>query len=343
MDDTLIAIMALLCEEDGLSDHRIGKQLQLGMSQLNRALAVLASSAEAGGLGWLTTRDDGKRRTLWLTDAGRQQCAAAPQPQTGAQQLPALRIERGMATPLDECVAEETAVALVYNGIAHAVMMASPQDLADFALGFSLTEGIIAGPAELLDLDISAGADGVTVDMRILEQRFHILKDVRRSLAGRTGCGLCGHESLASAIRPVARVDNPFATPAADVSVAIAQLASLQPLNALTGATHAAGWWQGGTLTVREDVGRHNALDKLVGAIARDTRRDGVLVMTSRASYEIVHKAAAANIGIVAAISAPTALAVQLAGEAGITLIGFARGERITVYSHPQRIVCESG
>jgi len=255
------------------------------------------------------------------------------------QPLGAIRIDHGQAQPRTEILAEETAVALVYNGISHAVMMASPLDLEDFALGFSLTEGIIQKPGELLDIELVAAENGITVEIQITEQRFAQLKQVRRNLAGRTGCGLCGQDSLESAIRPVAQVVNPVCLAYQDVLQAMEHLCALQPLNNATGAAHAAGWWRDGQILVREDVGRHNALDKVIGAAARTVARDGVLVISSRASYEIVHKAAAAGFGIVAAISAPTALAVRLAREAGVTLVGFVRGERMTIYSHDGRIV----
>jgi formate dehydrogenase accessory protein FdhD len=251
----------------------------------------------------------------------------------------ALRIDRGQSEHRSETLAEETPVALVFNGISHAVMMASPLDLEDFALGFALTEGIIARPGELLDLEVIPVAQGVQVEIRIPEQRFAALKEQRRNLTGRTGCGLCGQDSLQNVIRPLSGVPQPAAMPYTDVLAAMDQLGALQPLNLATGAAHAAGWWHAGSIVVREDIGRHNALDKLIGAIARQPVRDGVLVISSRASYEMVHKAAAAGFGILAAISAPTALAVRLAQDTGVTLAGFVRGERLTIYSHPERIL----
>lgn len=257
----------------------------------------------------------------------------------GVQTVSALRIERGQAQALQEQVAEETAVALVFNGISHAVMMASPLDLEDFALGFALSEGIIARPAELIDLEVVPGCDGIAVEITLVESRFQQLKQVRRSLAGRTGCGLCGYESLDAAIRPISHVASSQQVRATDVSAAMALLQQSQPLNAATGATHVAMWWRPDAVIAREDVGRHNALDKLIGATARTAGRDGIIVMSSRASYEIVHKAAAAGFSVVSAVSAPTALAIRMAEEAGVTLIGFARGERLTVYSHAGRVL----
>ena len=256
----------------------------------------------------------------------------------GVQQVAALRIDRGQAQHLTEQVAEETAVALVFNGISHAVMMASPLDLEDFALGFALSEGIITQPGELIDLEVVPGRDGIAVEITLIEAKFQQLKQVRRSMTGRTGCGLCGYESLDAAIRPIQHVVSEQRIAAAQVSAAMALLQQTQPLNAATGATHVAMWWQASGVLSREDVGRHNALDKLIGATARMPGRDGMVVMSSRASYEIVHKAAAAGFNTVAAVSAPTALAIRMAEQAGVTLIGFARGERLTLYTHPQRI-----
>ncbi|GAB3258547.1 formate dehydrogenase accessory sulfurtransferase FdhD [Chitinimonas naiadis] len=257
----------------------------------------------------------------------------------GSQPVRALRMQQGERIGRDELLAEETPVALVYNGISHAVMMATPLDLEDFALGFSLTEGILERPGELLDCEISPIAGGVNVELRITEARFQGLKERRRSLTGRTGCGLCGQDTLEQAIRPIRKLDAAGGVPVAAISQGMAQLMQGQVLNAATGAVHAAGWWRDGEMTVREDVGRHNALDKLIGASARHSERDGVIVISSRASYEMVHKAASAGFAVLAAVSAPTALAVQLADEAGLCLIGFAREGRLTAYSHPQRLL----
>ncbi|MFT3735332.1 MAG: formate dehydrogenase accessory sulfurtransferase FdhD [Rhodocyclaceae bacterium] len=249
------------------------------------------------------------------------------------RQLDAQRIDAQGQRRIDECVAEEVAVALCYNGVSHAVMMASPQDLEDFARGFSLTEGIVEQAAELRDIEISETDKGLCVSMQIPERRMVALKEMRRSLAGRTGCGLCGAESLEQAIRPIARVTRSVMLAPGDVQRGFAAMQAQQALNHATGAVHAAALWQDGQLLVREDIGRHNALDKLVGAMQAGDWSRSVLLLTSRASYEMLHKAASANIPLVAAISAPSARAIALAQEAGITLIGFARGEAMTVYS----------
>ncbi|MGQ5524203.1 formate dehydrogenase accessory sulfurtransferase FdhD [Chitinimonas sp. PSY-7] len=256
----------------------------------------------------------------------------------GGQAVQALRVERGLVQSRQEWVAEETPVALVYNGISHAVMMATPLDLEDFALGFSLSEGIIEHAGELLDIELVPSERGISLELRITEVRFQALKTRRRSLTGRTGCGLCGQDTLEQAIRPIPVVSTHYAVAHTAVSNAMGLLADHQPLNAVTGAVHAAGLWCMEGFQVREDVGRHNALDKLIGANAR-TSRDGLIVISSRASYEMVHKVATAGFPIVAAISAPTALAIRLADEAGVCLIGFTRESRMTVYTHPRHLL----
>lgn len=243
----------------------------------------------------------------------------------------------------EDAIAEETPVALVYNGFSHAVMLASPQDLEDFALGFSLSEGIAASTRELHDIDVVEHALGCEVRMTLAGERFANMRARRRALAGRTGCGLCGIESLAQLQHavPSVRLADTAIHPGA-LERAQAELASMQPLFQLTGAVHAAAWCRrdGSVVVVREDVGRHNALDKLIGAIACRGCGfdDGFALMTSRASYEIVQKAATVGIAAIAALSAPTGMAVRLAEAAGVTLIGFARGQRHSIYTHPQRI-----
>ncbi|MFG6178002.1 formate dehydrogenase accessory sulfurtransferase FdhD [Halomonas sp. THAF12] len=238
----------------------------------------------------------------------------------------------------EDALALEVPVALVYNGISHAVMMASPTDLEDFALGFSLTEGIIAHPHECYDLELQEDTRGLTVQLTIASQREAELKERRRSLAGRTGCGLCGTEALDQAIRPIPAVQAPALTDAA-IQRALGELAEHQALQAATGASHGAAWCDadGRIRRVREDVGRHNALDKLIGAVARagGPSKDGFALVSSRASYEMVHKSASAGIGALVAVSAATALAVEQAREAGLLLVGFARPGRHLVYHRP--------
>ncbi len=239
-------------------------------------------------------------------------------------------------------VAEEVPVALVYNGVTHAVMLATPQDIEDFAVGFSLSEAIVGHVGEIRDLEVCAHANGVEVQLVVDSARAFALRERRRSLAGRTGCGLCGTESLDRFAADAIPVRSTLEIAAPDLAGAQSRLAGLQRLFHLTGAVHAAAWCNpaGDIDLLREDVGRHNALDKLIGALARDRRSmaDGFLLLTSRASYEMVHKAATVGIAIIAAVSAPTGLAVRNAEQAGVTLIGFARENRLNVYSHPERV-----
>ena len=248
----------------------------------------------------------------------------------------------GGATASEDMVAEEAPVALVYNELSHAVMMATPQELEDFALGFSLSEGIVRDVAEIYGIDVVEHANGTEVRMHLAGERFANLRQRRRALAGRTGCGLCGIESLEQLVaRPAGLVAPAGMIEPGALRRAQDELRSLQHLFHLTGAVHGAAWCRpdGSVELLREDVGRHNALDKLIGAAAAQRRSfaEGFLLMTSRASYEIVQKAAVVGIGVVAAVSAPTGMAVRVAQQTGVTLIGFARGERHSVYSHPQR------
>lgn len=239
-------------------------------------------------------------------------------------------------------VCEERPVSLEYNGIAHAVMMATPQALDDFAVGFSLSEGIVDAAPEILDLEVTAHPRGLVVAMTLTARRITALKARRRTLVGRTGCGLCGVESLAHFDRAQPGVGARRRFDPALLGAALVQMGRAQPLRELTGATHAAAWMAGdGSLAaLREDVGRHNALDKTIGALARAgvDAADGALLVTSRASYEMVQKASAAGVGVLAAVSAPTALAIRTAHELGLTLIGFARDGRHVVYAHAWRL-----
>ena len=241
-----------------------------------------------------------------------------------------------------ETVVEEVPVALVYNGISHAVLLATPLDLEDFALGFSLAEGILTCASDLHDIEVQQSAQGITLDMTIASGAMHALKLRRRTLAGRTGCGLCGTESLEQVARPVAPVQAGGSVGVHALHAAMAALKERQVLHQATGAVHAAGWadWDGRLQLAREDVGRHNALDKLVGALAfrGQDPRDGFAIVTSRASYEMVQKTAAAGIRLLAAISAPTAMAVRLAEHSGVTLAGFVRQDRQVVYAHRERV-----
>ncbi len=241
-----------------------------------------------------------------------------------------------------DTVPEEVPVALSYNGISHAVMLASPADLEDFALGFSLSEGILADASELYELELEIGTQGVVVQIRIAAARFAELKNRRRAMAGRTGCGLCGVESLEQVARVLTPLPAGPAIAAASLHRALVQLQQKQPLHASTGGVHAAAWADAGgnLLLVREDVGRHNALDKLIGALMKTSHdpASGFALVTSRASFEMVQKAAGVGIPVLAAVSAPTGYAIRLAQEVGLTLAGFVRQGRYTVYSTTERI-----
>lgn len=240
-----------------------------------------------------------------------------------------------------DVLAREVPVALVFNGVSHAVMMCTPADEEDFALGFALTEGLLADPGELYGVDWHETAQGVELHLDVAAACEWRLKERRRTLAGRTGCGLCGTDRLDQVRRDL--------PPVAPIGIALSALASAQKgleqwqqLQQLSGATHAAAWLdlQGQVQLVREDVGRHNALDKLIGALVR--RRippnAGFIVVTSRASFEMVQKAAAFGAGLLAAISAPTDLAVQCAHSANLCLVGFLRPGRLSAYTYPERL-----
>ncbi|HWP00231.1 MAG TPA: formate dehydrogenase accessory sulfurtransferase FdhD [Methylococcus sp.] len=241
-------------------------------------------------------------------------------------------------------VAEEVPVALVYNGVVHAVMLATPLDLEDFALGFSLTEGIVRRPTEIHSIRVYERSEGIEVRLRITEECFASLTGGERSLAGRTGCGLCGKTSLRQVLRRPPPVGSGVAVPIADLRQALGELPAWQSLNQATGSVHAAAWVVPGQgiVRIREDVGRHNALDKLIGVLAKTGAAldEGYAVVTSRASYEMVQKCAASGISFLAAISAPTGLAIRLAVETGLTLIGFARGDTQVIYANPRRLIC---
>lgn len=256
--------------------------------------------------------------------------------------VPATRWVGGVGTSVSEEVIEETPVAIVYNRIPHVVMMATPKDLEDFALGFSITEELIPSRHDLLDVRVEKYSQGVELNVTVTESCETVIAGRTRRLAGRTGCGICGADSIAAVVRPVHRVPEGTPISPAAINRAFKELGDYQVLNRASGAVHAAGWAarDGSILLAREDVGRHNALDKLVGTVLRadlDTA-EGFVVVTSRASFEMVQKAALLGAPLLAAISGPTGLAVRLATEAGLTLVGFARGDRLTVYSGPERI-----
>lgn len=246
----------------------------------------------------------------------------------------------------ERVLAEEVAIAFVYDGGSYAVMMATPQNLEDFALGFSLSEGIVAAADHIRDLEIVEQQIGIELRMWLSGPQTAALSERRRYVTGPTGCGLCGIDSLTEAMRPVPQVGDARTVRPLDIMQAIDALMAGQELNRQTHAVHAAGFWQtgAGLLAVREDVGRHNALDKLGGALAREhiSGCDGILLLTSRLTVEMVQKAAVFGVPIVVAVSAPTALAVRAAEKAGMTLIAIARSDGFEIFSHPQRIVTEA-
>ncbi len=253
-------------------------------------------------------------------------------------------IEDGQSHLQQDALAQETPIALEFNGVSHVVMLATPQDLEDFALGFAISEGIVDQVSQVYDILIGTGPDGITAHIDIASESFASLKAKRRNMTGRTGCGLCGTENLAQVVRQMPALQA-ACTPieARSIESALNDLRHHQVLQQLTGATHAAAWFDihGECVLLREDVGRHNALDKLIGAGLRSGRQDwrqGMLIITSRASMEMVQKTIIAGFHFLVAISAPTSLAVQLAQQHGLCLIGFARPGKWTIYSHAEKM-----
>jgi FdhD protein len=240
-------------------------------------------------------------------------------------------------------IPEESAVALTYNGGTYAVMMATPQDLNDFAIGFSLSEGIIQSPDDIDSLDIVDLDDGIELRMWLAQTKADRLSERRRHIAGPTGCGLCGIDSIAEAVRPAAIVAQGRSFQPREIMAAMQAIPALQPINIETRAVHAAAFWTParGIVCLREDVGRHNALDKLAGALAQEklSAGEGMVLLTSRVSVEMVQKTAAMGAPLMVAVSAPTALAVRMADAAGITLAAVARTDGFEVFTHPGRIV----
>ena len=239
-------------------------------------------------------------------------------------------------------IPEETAVALTYNGGTHAVMMTTPQDLEDFAVGFSLSEGIIRSTADIDSLDVMYLEEGVELRMWLRKSETDRLQERRRHIVGPTGCGLCGIESISDAMRPAAIIRHGQQFSPEQIMAAMESVPLLQQLNIETRAVHAAAFWDStsGIVALREDVGRHNALDKLSGALARASigASEGMILLTSRVSVEMVQKSAAIGAPVVVSVSAPTALAVRMADAAGITLAAIARADGFEVFTHPGRI-----
>jgi len=239
-------------------------------------------------------------------------------------------------------IPEETAIALTYNGGTYAVMMGTPQNLQDFAVGFSLSEGIVRSPEEIVSLDIVELDDGIELRMWLASSQAERVNERRRHIAGPTGCGICGIESIAEAVRPAAIVAEGRVFSPHEIMTAVASMTVLQQINIQTRAVHAAAFWTPahGLVALREDVGRHNALDKLAGALAQERvcASEGIVLLTSRVSVEMVQKTATIGAPLMVAVSAPTALAVRTADAAGITLAAIARADGFEIFTHPQRI-----
>lgn len=268
---------------------------------------------------------------------------------THPSQLPAGVVERVVHRPphithaTPDFLAEEVPVALVYNGISHVVMMASPKDLELFAIGFSLSEGIIDHPQEIYGMDVVKACNGLEVQIELSSRRFMGLKERRRALAGRTGCGVCGVEQLNDIGKPVTPLPFTQTFNLANLDKALEHLNDVQPIGQLSGCTHAAAWVlpSGDIIGGHEDVGRHVALDKLLGRRAResDVWQPGAALVSSRASYEMVQKAAMCGVEILFAVSAATTLAVEVAERCNLTLVGFCKPGRATIYTHSQRLI----
>jgi FdhD protein len=248
----------------------------------------------------------------------------------------------GGLSPGLRSIPEETAIALTYNGGTYAVMMATPRDLADFALGFSLSEGIAQSPEDIGSLEVVPLDDGIELRMWLKQSKADRLSERRRHIAGPTGCGICGIDSIAEAVRPAATVAPGGAFSPREIMAAMHSIAALQAINIETRAVHAAAFWTraAGIVALREDVGRHNALDKLAGALAREriSAAEGMVLLTSRVSVEMVQKTAAMGAPLLVAVSAPTALAVRMADAAGITLAAIARADGFEIFTHAGRI-----
>jgi FdhD protein len=247
----------------------------------------------------------------------------------------------GAASLGERTLAEEVPVAFSYDGATHAVLMATPDDLEDFALGFSYTEGIIAARKEIAELDVVSVADGIVLRMWLTGNRSDAFAARRRRFVGPAGCGMCGLESLAEANRAIPKANYALQVSRRDIAEAVTAMSARQRLNMQTRAVHAAGFWRPDqSLVLREDVGRHNALDKLAGALLRtgSAAAEGVIVLTSRISVELVQKAGMMGAAIIVGVSAPTALAVRIAEATGLTLVGIARDDGFEVFTHPERI-----
>ena len=258
-----------------------------------------------------------------------------------AHRVPRQAWRNGSSSTGERILAEEVPVAFSYDGATHAVLMATPDDLEDFALGFSYTEGIVTTPAEIAELAVVSIAEGIVLRMWLVGARSDAFAARRRRFVGPAGCGMCGLESLAEANRTIPMARYELRVSRQDIEEAVAALPASQLLNMQTRAVHAAAFWRPDQdLVLREDVGRHNALDKLAGALlhADGPASTGIIVLSSRISIELVQKAAMMGAAIIVGVSAPTALAVRIANATGLTLVGIARDDGFEVFTHPDRI-----
>jgi len=273
----------------------------------------------------------------------RESAAAASAGSATCREVSVERAHLGVIERTTDYVAEERPVALHYYRLPYVVMLASPADLEDLGVGFTLSEGIVDAADEIRGVELVKDADSLAVHLNITGERFSKLLQRQRNLTGRTGCGLCGVENVEEAIRHPAPVREGVRVTSDEIHAELAKLHAEQPLNLRTGSVHAAAWALPGKgiQLVREDVGRHNALDKVIGPLTRAgvDPSAGYMIITSRASYEMVQKAATVGVSLIVAVSAPTALAIDLAEETRVTLVGFARADRHVVYAHPQRFV----
>ena len=257
------------------------------------------------------------------------------------QRVPRRAWRNGSALFGERILAEEVPVAFSYDGVTHAVLMATPDDLEDFALGLSYTEGIVSAAADIAELEVVGVSDGIVLRMWLTGDRSDAFAERRRRFVGPAGCGMCGLESLAEANRAIPVVSYDLQVSRQDIAEAVAALPSRQQLNMQTKAVHAAAFWQPDqTLVLREDVGRHSALDKLAGALLLRglSAAEGIIVLSSRISIELVQKSAMMGAAIIVGVSAPTALAVRIAEMAGLTLVGIARDDGFEVFTHSERI-----
>ncbi|QHE89003.1 formate dehydrogenase accessory sulfurtransferase FdhD [Hydrogenophaga sp. BPS33] len=300
-----------------------------------------ASIGGVPGPGWVRVEQIDDRWVAHVTPAGSAVLSTPDAAPSGARAFEVRTFRQGEASTGTDWLADEVPVALVFNGLSHAVMMATPADLDDFALGFSITEGLLRVPSELRGVDVVPTREGIEVRLEVSSECEWRLRERRRNLAGRTGCGLCGTDSL-SAVRQALPSLPAVTVDASAVASALCALPSLQPLQQRTGATHAAALCRrdGSIALVREDVGRHNALDKLIGAALREgiDLPQHFVAITSRASFEMVQKTALAGVSVLAAVSAPTSMAVDLARASNLLLLGFVRdGDRVA-YTFPERV-----